>query len=67
MKTKTTLVPIVMLAAAALLTGCSSTSSGKARPNEPTVDKPGNTISRYRDPLIEVIVDCHQEHTLLIV
>jgi hypothetical protein len=54
---KTALVPIVMLATTALLAGCGSTSTGKSRPSEPTVDQPGKTISRYRDPLVEVIVD----------
>ncbi len=54
---KSALVPIVMLAAAALFAACSSTSPGKGRTTEPTVDKLGKTISRYRDPLVEVIVD----------
>ena len=49
--------PIVMLTAAALLTGCSSSSPGKGRTTEPTVDKAGKTIARYRDQLVEVIVD----------
>ena len=57
MKRKSALVPIAMLASVVLLAACSSTSSSKARPNEPTVDKPGQTISRYRDALVEVIVD----------
>jgi hypothetical protein len=49
--------PIVMLTAAALFAGCSSSSPGKGRTNEPTVDQLGKTISRYRDQLVEVIVD----------
>ncbi len=54
---KIVLGPIVMLTAAALFAGCSSSSPGKGRTNEPTVDQLGKTISRYRDPLVEVIVD----------
>jgi hypothetical protein len=54
---KSFLVPIVMLTAAALLAACSSGSPTKGRSNEPTVDQLGKTISRYRDPLVEVIVD----------
>ena len=54
---KSALVPVVMLAAAALFAACSSTSPGKGRTTGPTVDKLGKTISRYRDPLVEVIVD----------
>jgi len=54
---KNALVPIVILTTAALLAGCSSTSPGKGRTTEPTVDKVGKTIARYRDPLVEVIVD----------
>ena len=54
---KNALVPIVILTTAALLAGCSSTSPGKGRTTEPTVDKVGKTITRYRDPLVEVIVD----------
>ena len=49
--------PIVMLITAALFAGCSSSSPGKGRTTEPTVDQLGKTISRYRDPLVEVIVD----------
>ena len=54
---KSALVPIVMLATAALFAACSSSSATKGRSTEPTVDQPGKTISRYRDPLVEVIVD----------
>jgi len=54
---KNALVPIVILTTAALFAGCSSTSPGKGRTTEPTVDKLGKTIARYRDPLVEVIVD----------
>ena len=54
---KIALTPIVIITAAALFAGCSSSSSSKGRPTEPTVDQPGKTISRYRDPLVEVIVD----------
>jgi hypothetical protein len=54
---KIVLGPIVMLTAAALFAGCSSSSPGKGRTNEPTVDQLGKTISRYRDQLVEVIVD----------
>lgn len=53
---KFVLVPIVLFAAA-LFAGCSSSTSTKGRPTEPTVDKPGKTISRYSDALMEVIVD----------
>jgi len=53
---KIVVVPIVMLTAA-LFAGCSSSSPGKGRTAEPTVDKVGKTIARYRDQLIEVIVD----------
>ena len=51
------LAPIVMVATAALFAGCSSSSTSKARSTEPQVDKPGKTISRYSDALVEVIVD----------
>ena len=54
---KIALIPIVIITAAALFAGCSSSSTSKGRPTEPTVDQPGKTISRYRDPLVEVIVD----------
>jgi hypothetical protein len=54
---KNALVPIVTLAAAALFAACSSSSPAKGRATEPTVDQLGKTISRYRDPLVEVIVD----------
>jgi hypothetical protein len=54
---KNALIPIVIITAVALVAGCSSSSSSKGRPTEPTVDQPGKTISRYRDPLVEVIVD----------
>jgi predicted small secreted protein len=57
MKRKSALVPILMLASAALSAACGSTSASKGRPTEPTVDQPGRTISRYRDPLVEVLVD----------
>ena len=53
---KIVLVPIVLLTAA-MFAGCSSSSPGKGRPTEPSVDKPGKTISRYSDSLVEVIVD----------
>ena len=54
---KIVLVPIVIIATATLFAACSSSSPGKGRTTEPTVDKLGKTISRYRDPLVEVIVD----------
>jgi hypothetical protein len=54
---KSALVPIVIFTTAALFVGCSSTSPSKGTTTEPTVDQPGRTISRYRDPLVEVIVD----------
>ena len=54
---KIVVVPIVMLTVAALFAGCSSSSPGKGRTAEPTVDKAGKTIARYRDQLVEVIVD----------
>jgi len=54
---KNALVPIVMLATAAVFAACSSSSPAKGRSTEPTVDQLGKTISRYRDPLVEVIVD----------
>jgi hypothetical protein len=54
---KSALVPIMICATAALFAGCSSTSNSKGRTSEPTVDQLGKTISRYRDPLVEVIVD----------
>jgi hypothetical protein len=54
---KIAVVPIVMLTAAVLFTACGSSSPGKGRTTEPTVDQLGKTISRYRDPLVEVIVD----------
>jgi hypothetical protein len=50
-------VMFVILVSVALLTACGSTTSSKGKPNEPSVDKPGKTISRYSDPLVEVIVD----------
>jgi hypothetical protein len=49
--------PLVVLASAGLLAACSSTSSGGGRITEPTIDQPGRTISRYRDALLEVLVD----------
>jgi len=54
---KSALIPIVMLATATLFAGCSSGSFDKGRTAEPTVDKAGKTIARYRDQLVEVIVD----------
>jgi len=54
---KTAVVIIIIIAAATLIAGCSSSSTSKARSTEPTVDKPGKTISRYSDSLVEVIVD----------
>jgi hypothetical protein len=46
-----------VLATAFLIATGGSTASAKAPSNEPTIDKPGRTISRYTDPLVEVIVD----------
>jgi hypothetical protein len=57
MKRRKALVPVLMLATAVLVTACGSTSTAKGPPNEPTIDQPGRTISRYSDPLVEVIVD----------
>jgi hypothetical protein len=57
MMRKKALVPIVMLTTAALFAACSSSSPSKGKTTEPTVDQLGKTISRYRDPLVEVIVD----------
>ena len=54
---KSVLVPIVIIATATLIAGCSSSSPTKGRTTEPTVDQLGKTISRYRGPLVEVIVD----------
>ena len=54
---KTAVVTIIIIAAATLIAGCSSSSSTKGNATEPTVDKPGKTISRYSDSLVEVIVD----------
>ena len=54
---KIAVVPIIIIAATTLIAGCSSSSGTKARATEPTVDKPGKTISRYSDSLVEVIVD----------
>ncbi len=54
---KSALVPVVMFATVTLFAACSSSSSTKARTTEPRLDKPGKTISRYRDTLVEVIVD----------
>ena len=54
---KIVVAPIVILLAAALFASCSSSSPGKGRTAEPTVDQLGKTISRYRDQLVEVIVD----------
>ena len=54
---KIVVAPIVMLMAAVLFASCSSSSPGKGRTAEPTVDKAGKTIVRYRDQLMEVIVD----------
>jgi len=54
---KTASVVFVMLVSVVLFTACGSTSSSKGRSNEPRVDKPGKTISRYSDSLVEVIVD----------
>jgi hypothetical protein len=53
---KSVFVPII-IAAATLIAACSSSSSTTARTTEPRVDKPGKTISRYRDTMVEVIVD----------
>jgi predicted small secreted protein len=57
MMRKSALVPIVILASVALFAACGSTSSSKGKTTEPTVDQPGRTLSRYRDQLLEVIVD----------
>ncbi len=58
MKIKRTPAPLVMVASAALLAACSSAPSGdKGLVTEPTVDRPGRTIVRYRDRLVEVLVD----------
>ena len=54
---KTAVVTIIIIAAATLIAGCSSSSSTKGNATEPRVDKPGKTISRYSDSLVEVIVD----------
>lgn len=55
---KSALIPIALLATVALFAACSSSgTSSKGRTNEPTVDKAGKTIARYRDQLVEVIVD----------
>ena len=54
---KTAVVIIIIIAAATLIAGCSSSSSTKGNATEPRVDKPGKTISRYSDSLVEVIVD----------
>ena len=54
---KTAVVTIIIISAATLIAGCSSSSSTKGNATEPTVDKPGKTISRYSDSLVEVIVD----------
>jgi hypothetical protein len=53
---KSVFVPII-IAAATLIAACSSSSSTTARTTEPRVDKLGKTISRYRDTMVEVIVD----------
>ena len=53
---KSVFVPII-IAAATLIAACSSSSSNTARTTEPRVDKPGKTISRYSDTMVEVIVD----------
>jgi len=58
MKRKHALGPLVMLALAALLAACSSASSSKgAQLSEPTIEQMGRTMVRYRDPLVEVLVD----------
>ena len=55
---KSALIPIALLATVVLFAACSSSgTSSKGRTNEPTVDKAGKTIARYRDQLVEVIVD----------
>ena len=48
---KNALVPIVILTTAALFAGCSSTSPGKGRTTEPTVDKLGKTDQRRAELL----------------
>jgi hypothetical protein len=53
MKRKDALIPALMLATVMVFITCGSTASA----SEPTIDQPGRTIMRYKDPLVEVIVD----------
>ena len=58
MKRKNALGLLVTFTSAALLAACGSASSGKGGwATEPMVDQPGNTIVRFRGPLVEVLVD----------
>lgn len=49
---------VVLLTSAALVTSCSSSSSSQTgAASEPMVDQPGKTMSRFKGPLVEVVVD----------
>ena len=58
MRRKNALGLLVTLTSAALLTGCGSASSSKGgSATDKTIDQMGRTITRYRSPLVEVLVD----------
>lgn len=58
MKKKNALGPLVMLSLAVLLAACSSASSSNgSSATDKTIDQMGKTITRYRSPLVEVLVD----------
>ena len=57
MKRQHSFVPVLIFALAVIFVASSSISLGMAPPADQTVDKPGKTISRYKDSLVEVIVD----------
>lgn len=65
MKRKDAMHPVMMLASAVVFIACSSASSAMSPPGEPVIDQPGKTISRYKGPLVEIIVDyTHAAHSL---
>ncbi|MCK5376583.1 MAG: hypothetical protein KAJ97_05845 [Acidobacteria bacterium] len=58
MKRTHALGPLVMLTLAVLLAACSSASSSTGgSATDKTIDQMGRTITRYRSPLVEVLVD----------
>lgn len=50
-------IPSFIIALAVIVIAFSSTSSAMAPLNDAKIDQPGKTISRYKDSLVEVIVD----------